>query len=255
MNKIKRYVSFCLKTVVSAIFRRLSFQKWKEVHKVMDESILKHIADNFFSVIGTGTVNTIFDVGAHAGATSNKFALDFPNAKIFATEPSKKNYDVLVSNTKKNPKIITSNWAFSDKDTEGQFFHSENSQCNSLKIPWKHTGTSETVKIIRIDTFCKKEGINRINILKIDTEGHELEVLKGAKEMLEGGNIDIIYVECGFKPGDTCHSNFFQIANLLCAYNYNVAGFTETSNFMWSDVYTLLYCNAIFVRGQQLRKH
>jgi len=239
-----------LKTLFSKISRLLPAPIWKETHKVLDDSTLKHISDDFFTGIGQTSIHTIFDIGAHIGLSTKKFLNDFPQATIFSAEPSKRNFDSLLITIQQNQRVSAHPIAFGDTDSKADLYHSERSQCNSLNTPWKYTGTSETVNIRKIDTFCREKGIDRINILKIDTEGHELSVLKGAEKMLKKGKIDIIYVECGFKPEDRCHSNFFAIAEYLRCCNYNVAGFTETSNFLWSELYTLLFCNAIFVRGQ-----
>jgi hypothetical protein len=48
-----------------------------------------------------------------------------------------------------------------------------------------------------VDKFCKEKGVDRIDLLKIDTEGCELQVLKGAQEMLSGGYIKVIQFEFG----------------------------------------------------------
>ena len=49
-----------------------------------------------------------------------------------------------------------------------------------------------------IDEFCQKENIEKIDLLKIDTEGHEEHVLKGAYKTLKK-IIDVIYVEVSDK--------------------------------------------------------
>ena len=56
---------------------------------------------------------------------------------------------------------------------------------------------SEIVNVVSIDSFCKKKNINKIDLLKIDTEGHEAEVLKGATRMLKK-NIRYILIEFHF---------------------------------------------------------
>ena len=57
-----------------------------------------------------------------------------------------------------------------------------------------------------IDDFCSANRIPKIDILKIDTEGFDLNVLKGAKQMLSRGQIAFIYTEfndCVAKQGIT----------------------------------------------------
>ncbi len=55
----------------------------------------------------------------------------------------------------------------------------------------------ETVNIETLDEFCLKNGIERIDFLKLDIEGHELKALQGAARMLGEGRIDMIQFEFG----------------------------------------------------------
>ena len=57
--------------------------------------------------------------------------------------------------------------------------------------------SAEAVPIITIDQFCEQEGIRSIDLLKIDTEGYEMEVLLGASKMIESGAVRSIQFEFG----------------------------------------------------------
>src|SRR5205085_11763068 len=48
-----------------------------------------------------------------------------------------------------------------------------------------------------LDEFCGQENIDKIDLLKIDAEGHELEVLKGARRMIEQKKVNWIHFEFG----------------------------------------------------------
>ena len=52
---------------------------------------------------------------------------------------------------------------------------------------------SQEVKVVKLDTFCFKKSIKKIDILKIDVEGFELQVLQGASKILN--NTDYILIE------------------------------------------------------------
>ena len=58
-------------------------------------------------------------------------------------------------------------------------------------------GREETIELQTVDDYCSKRDVIKINYLKLDVEGHELEVLKGAKDALRGGRIEIIQFEYG----------------------------------------------------------
>ena len=59
------------------------------------------------------------------------------------------------------------------------------------------TSPVATATMTRLDTFCNAHAIDRIDLLKIDTEGHELAVLKGAEGMLETSAIKAVQFEFG----------------------------------------------------------
>jgi len=55
----------------------------------------------------------------------------------------------------------------------------------------------ESIKLESFASFCQKNSIEKINFMKLDVEGHELEILKGAQSFLESKSIDIIQFEHG----------------------------------------------------------
>lgn len=55
----------------------------------------------------------------------------------------------------------------------------------------------EAVSLKTLDGYCEEKNIQAVDFLKIDVEGHELEVLRGAERMLKGGRIGIIQFEYG----------------------------------------------------------
>jgi hypothetical protein len=61
------------------------------------------------------------------------------------------------------------------------------------------------VALETLDGFASRHGVEHIDLLKIDTEGHDLEVLKGAAGMLDRNAISIIQVEAGMNSRNTLH--------------------------------------------------
>ncbi len=65
-----------------------------------------------------------------------------------------------------------------------------------------------------IDNYCSINNIKEIDILKIDVQGSEIEVLKGALDMLKNGRIKLIYIETYFKQQYVNQPLFHDISKL-----------------------------------------
>ena len=69
---------------------------------------------------------------------------------------------------------------------------------NDEKMPW----TLQECKVVQGDKYVAQLGIERIALLKIDTEGSELSILNGFKNMITRHKIDVIQFEYGYNNGD-----------------------------------------------------
>jgi len=148
---------------------------------------------------------TIFDVGANVGKYTLLINKVFgeKKLKIFSFEPSKKSFEKLTANIKGVHKLKIFNLGFGEKKGTATLFSDKNgSSLSSLyKRKLDHfnlqVNIKETVNIETVDDFCLKNNITHINFLKLDTEGNELQILKGADKMINSGKIDFIQFEFG----------------------------------------------------------
>ena len=91
-----------------------------------------------------------------------------------------------------------------------------------------------------LDLFCIESKIKKIDILKIDVQGYELEVLRGAKNLLKNGLIKLIFIEWQVVPLYKDHFKFFEIAKYLSNYGYdffNIYNINEarSGQIRWAD--------------------
>lgn len=163
----------------------------------------------------------IFDIGGNLGEWSLCVIKKIANAKIHMFEPSPLIYNVARTNLQ-NYKIKVNNLAVGDKVEKRKFFIYGTSAISSFyKNDDFYTDQIELVDTTTIDKYCFSHKLNLIDYLKIDTEGHDLYVLKGAEKMLESKKINFIQFEYG--PSNI-HSNvlFKDILNFLVSKNYFV---------------------------------
>lgn len=171
----------------------------------------------------------IFDVGGNYGQSAVKFAQFYPDADIYSFEPVPQLYKVLCGATSKYPKIKEFNIGFGEQKATAVIGLAENPGANSLLLADRSDRTCE-VKIQRLDDFVAENEVKNIDLLKIDVEGYEIPVLKGACEVLDRGLIRYIYVECVFSSDpDEPHTRFHDIHKLLDAYGFSfICCYTES---------------------------
>jgi FkbM family methyltransferase len=147
----------------------------------------------------------VFDVGANHG-TYVDMILD-PSigrkATIHAFEPDPELAKALVTRFSGNTQVHITAAAVSDASGEVTFHRYEQDVLSGLydraeKVSvYRNPATSRsfTVPTLTLDAYCAERGIERISHLKIDTEGHDLYVLKGAQRLIQEGRIDHLQFE------------------------------------------------------------
>jgi FkbM family methyltransferase len=146
---------------------------------------------------------TFFDVGANRGAYSIALRSQFPDAKLFAFEPNPQTFKLLCS------RLQSSNdhcyrFALGDRVASRTIYTYQNQPDSSHSSMFKdvfisiHNATdvlSYEIPMVTLDAFCEARQIERIDFLKIDTEGYELNVLRGAERLLKERRIKMIQFE------------------------------------------------------------
>jgi FkbM family methyltransferase len=146
----------------------------------------------------------VFDVGANVGDYSVllKDVLK-ERAEIFAFEPSGAAFQQLILHTKNFSNFNRFNFGFGDNNETLTLF--SNAEASGLASIYKRRlehfsikmDLAEKIEVKTIDDFCLEHSIAHIHFLKLDVEGHELKVLKGAEKMIGAHNIDFIQFEFG----------------------------------------------------------
>jgi FkbM family methyltransferase len=138
------------------------------------------------------------DIGAHWGQYSVIMAKFFPKCVIHAFEPLFINYDLLVKNVSTLPCATTYKYAISDKNEDEAKFYlcSDNSGYSSLIEPTieeeRTKAFQSTCEVRTIDYF--KIDLDTIDVVKIDTEGHDYVILKSLLPKLKPGTLIIVEV-------------------------------------------------------------
>ena len=147
----------------------------------------------------------IFDVGANNGQYLRMLRANLPhqNYTVHCFEPGAVCFGRLSDGFGDDDKVRLNNLALGDQCGQATLYYDRaGSELGSLtKRDLSHLGRSfdesETVEISTLDDYCAQNGIEKIHLLKIDVEGHELDVLRGAQRMLREGRVDLVAYEFG----------------------------------------------------------
>jgi FkbM family methyltransferase len=147
----------------------------------------------------------VFDVGANQGQFLKLMADDLKDIPVtfHCFEPARHTFDILSERIGESPNIVLNNFGLGDHREEKDLYYDEiGSGLASLsKRRLNHFGIdfmlSEKVSINTLDDYCLSQGVENIDLLKLDVEGHELGVLKGGENTLRNGKVNMLTFEFG----------------------------------------------------------
>ena len=103
------------------------------------------------------------------------------------------------------------------------------------------------VPLTTLDSLMEREGVDHIHLLKVDVEGSELAVLRGANRLLKTHAIDVIYIEAGMSGDSDQQVHHREIEEILEPLGYRMMGVYEQKNEWIDDLPTLRRANIGFI--------
>ena len=222
---------------------------------IIDEYFHKKKILSFLKKINL-KINIFVDVGSHKGTYTDLILKNFDVNRIFMFEPQKDIYKIIKKKYQKNKTIKTFNDAVSNKNTTQKIYINRHDLTSSLvkldqtnkylDYKSKLFGVKNvknmikdiySVKTIKLKNIIDKENIEKISLLKIDTEGHELEVLHGLDVSIN--KVKCIMIEF---HTDKIYLNYNpkKIHNYLIEHNFKLV---KTYKFPFSEWEDRLYLN------------
>ena len=159
------------------------------------------------------------DVVVEIGANIGEFTLVAAEMakKVYAFEPDPKCIDCLILNVQSINNVSIIEYGLSDKNKNKVFYLSTEEADSSFIKPKTYTSTIE-IKAIRLDTWMQEVGLEKIDFLKLEAEGAELEVLIGLGEKITC--VKKITVDGG--PERRGKTTFNEVANYLTQRKFQV---------------------------------
>ena len=195
--------------------------------------------------------NTILDIGANTGIYGLVAQALNPSAKVFCFEPLPAVYNLLVKNIHKNSFLIRSemlalsNYSGSAKiylNKGESFAYSVTVNKNTLN----HNNFDELeIQTSTLSEYIFKHKINHIDLMKIDVEGHEIEVLEGMKDFLTSFKPTILIEVLTKEIGHELTKVFENMDYLYFNIDDENNSIRRTETIEKSDFWNYLICNEL----------
>ncbi|NEV60552.1 FkbM family methyltransferase [Thiorhodococcus minor] len=184
----------------------------------------------------------IFDVGANVGQSVERYRAACPESTLHCFEPSPAAFETLAGRCRGQPGVFLRNLALSDREGSSPFYATQRSELSSLLRPesWlralslddKYDFSELSVPCTTLDRYCEELGLDWIDILKIDVQGAEPNVLRGAQRVLGHARVGLVYLEVMLAETYVGQATLLQLLTLFEAFNYrlwDLLPFTYTS--------------------------
>ncbi len=244
---LKRYSAFFLNDIVlKPLGLRIS---WRAGTDPLED--MKGLLSRF-------PIQYIVDGGAYRGDFSKSILSLFPNATVYAFEPHPASWHSLSRTASRHPRIKALRMALGPSSGRSAL-HMNASPLSSSLSPSSAEGLKyfeepnqpmgvETVAVTTLAEFVATEGLPRIDLLKLDLQGYELEALRGMGSLIE--SVKLIYAEV----------NFLRAYQICCLFD-EIDRYLQEHGFCVYQLYglvrspidgRLLYGDAIFVNQRHI---
>jgi FkbM family methyltransferase len=149
----------------------------------LDDTAVSEEVKNVYMKPRKGDV--VVDIGAHYGFyTLNASRLVGSKGMVLSFEPHPDNYRGLLMNMRLNDvkNVKTFNTALGDFDGRAKLYVQSHSGGHSIFF---RSGNHISVELAKLDTFMERLALERVDLIKIDAEGAELSILRGAWKVIQ----------------------------------------------------------------------
>ena len=244
---------------MSLFFRRLGYL----LHMIMNIMrqkfspaipVIITMDDKTFANVFMLPFKTVIDIGAHAGEFTELARRRVPDARVFAFEPLPGAFAVLQSVISAAP---TGSYAYpfalGDSDASLTMTEYPFTPCSSLLkaekgnralVPYMAFGTRRAVRVRRLDDVLSHSDLVHPVLMKIDVQGYEDRVLRGAEKIL--GDVDVLIIETSFVSlyaGQLLHAD---VRSWLERHGFLYSGCVQQHRAFGSE--TVMQEDSLFIR-------
>ncbi|CAN5849256.1 FkbM family methyltransferase [soil metagenome] len=199
--------------------------------------------------LGTRALGVAFDVGANRGQTLDQLLRFAPAAQIYSFEPAFETFGQLEKGYKGRPNVHLFNLAVGAKPDRMALQVGVNSELNTLVARHAPEAPSQMVDITTVDAIVGACGLSHVDLLKIDVQGWEMEVMRGAARLIAEQNLLFVFAEVTFRTDQKEMQQFGELHSHLESSGFSLCGFYEPLRYGPRKEF-VLFANALYLHPQ-----
>jgi FkbM family methyltransferase len=202
------------------------------------------VADRDLAEILAGVERpVIYDVGANLGQSVHRFRNLFPNATLHAFEPSPATFRDLEVAASGMHGVVLVNAGVGATPGRMELIERDQRDMSSFLDTdvsgWSEEVARTPVEVVTLDEYAR----GRIDLLKSDTQGFDLEVLRGAESLIRSHRIGLVFLEVNFAPLYVGQPRFDELLGWLLDRGLELVGVYN----LYSKGHRAGWCDVLFI--------
>lgn len=187
-------------------------------------------------LLASKAVGTVFDIGGNHGDWTDLILSTMNPREIVVFEPFPDHFQNLRSKYETKPQVKVYDMAVGCVTGEVDFHINSDPRFNHSLLTrdpkadaWVNVDHTHKMSVagVTVDDFCEMHKVNEIDLLKIDTEGADFLVLKGAQNMLQKGGVALVYLEVFLKPLMSNQGSLVDVLQFMDDLGYSLVNFYD----------------------------
>jgi FkbM family methyltransferase len=199
--------------------------------------------------IGTRALGIVFDVGANRGQTLQQLLRFAPKAQIYSFEPASETFALLEKSFTGRSNVHLLNLAVGASPDRMALQVGADSELNTLVRRPSCEAASQMVDVTTVDAIVAANGLSHVDLLKIDVQGWEMEVMRGAATLIANHNLLFVFAEVAFRADQKEMQQFAELHSHLESKGFSLCGFYEPLRYGPRKEF-VLFANALYLHPQ-----
>jgi len=200
--------------------------------------------------LGTRSLGAVFDVGANTGQTLKAVLRYAPDAAIHSFEPTDGAFATLQTKYGARANVRLHKLALGSRAETLQLQVRADSELNTLVAADSGAGgPTQTTEVATVDDIVAANNISHLDLLKLDVQGWEMEVVRGAARLIADHNLLFVLAEMTFRSDQREMQQFTELHDHLEAQGFVLSGLYELLRYGPRKEF-VLFANVLYLHPQ-----